>query len=231
MSEGTARSGYAGQQNLNADTSDFNKIAFLVKQVLGKVRTCTIVKVMKVAEEEEGVVIAGFVDVKPIIKMVDGLMQATSHETIFNIPYFRLQGGGNAIVLDPAVGDIGMLLVSDRDSSSVKRTREEGNPGSKRQFDLADGIYAGGIRNEVPDQYVRFHTTGIDVIDKNGNELLFGETGISINGVLFDQEQNVTNVKELTSQSGVELTAHTHAQGNDSHGDTEVDTDPPTATA
>ena len=33
---------------------------------------------------------------------------------IHNVPYMRIQGGANGIILDPAIGDIGIATVCDR---------------------------------------------------------------------------------------------------------------------
>jgi hypothetical protein len=218
--------GYPGQLGLSNDTSEYNKVVFAIHQMLGLVRTATLVKV-KAVTNAGTVSPVGFVDVLPLVNLVDGLLQSVPHATVFNIPYFRLQGGLNAIVCDPQVGDIGLCTFADRDISVVKSTKAQGNPGSRRRFDYADGIYSGGLLGATPNQYLIFTPTGLSLVDKNGNQILMtpsgveiddangnkiimGSSGITINGVLFDRSQNVTNAKNVTTQSSIDLNGHVH---------------------
>ncbi|KML48199.1 hypothetical protein VL15_30575 [Burkholderia cepacia] len=106
----------------------------------------------------------GFVDVLPLVNQLDGSDNAMPHGVIHNLPYFRLQGGANAVIIDPQVGDIGLAVIEDRDISSVKANRGPANPGSKRIFDMADGLYIGGFLNGAPSQYVQFSAAGISVV-------------------------------------------------------------------
>lgn len=162
-----SNSGFAGQQSLTDDTSDFNKMSFLIKQILGRISTVTLVRVMGVTNAG-GIEPVGFVDVQPIVNLLDGAGNATPHATIYNIPYFRLQGGVNAVILDPVVGDIGLAVICDRDISSAKALRSEANPGSRRRFDLADGVYLGGVLNVTPTCYVAFTGGGITMSPDSG---------------------------------------------------------------
>lgn len=170
--------GYPGQAGLNNFTSDYNKTVFLVMQALGNVRTILLVKVVAVTPGEDGA--AGTVDVHPLVNQVDGVMNATPHGTVFGIPYIRLQGGKNAIIMDPVVDDIGLMAVCDRDISKVKATKAEANPGSRRRFSLADGIYLGGLLSTQPEQFVRFTEDAITLTDKTGNVIEMKPEGIVI---------------------------------------------------
>jgi hypothetical protein len=152
-----------GQMEPSDTASDFNVMSFIIQQALARTRTMVLVKVMAVTNDGD-LSPVGFVDVQPLVNMLDGAGTATPHGTIFNLPYTRLQGGANAIILDPEVGDIGWAAIADRDISSVKSTRAQANPGSFRRFDLADGVYIGGILNGVPTQYVRFASDAIEFI-------------------------------------------------------------------
>lgn len=166
-------------------SSEFNRMAFLVSQALARVRTVVLVKVKETAADGS-VAAPGTVNVQPLVSMTDGQGNATPHGTIFNIPIFRVQGGSNAIILDPAVDDIGWMAVCDRDISSVKATSGEvSTPGSLRRFDMADGVYLGGLFGETPTQYVRFSADGVDIVDKNGHSIDMRSDGIHVTGKLF----------------------------------------------
>lgn len=176
--------GYAGQEGVADSASPFNAAEFHMAQMLGRVRTAVVVQVKAVANAG-GVEPAGLVDVQPLVQQIDGLGNATSHGTIFDIPYQRLQGGRNAVIIDPQVGDIGIMLVCDRDISSVKANKAESTPGSRRRFDLADGIYVGGLLNGTPDQYVAFTAAGIRLADRNGNVIEMKSGGTTVTGNLI----------------------------------------------
>lgn len=151
-----------GQQSPTTDTNEYNVIAFVVQQLLQKVQTATLVKIAAV-RNAGGIVPVGTVDVIPLVNIMTGNRQPIAHSTIYNIPYFRMQGGANAVILDPQVGDIGICVFCSRDISAVKATKATANPGSFRMFDWADGLYLGGMLNGAPTQYVAFAAGGITI--------------------------------------------------------------------
>lgn len=149
-----------GQQKPSSTWGEFNNIAFMVQQAIGKLQTATLVKIEK-CTNSGGLSPVGFVDVTPLVNQLDAAGNPTPHVTIFNVPYFRLQGGKNAIIIDPEPGDIGIAVFASRDITKVKATKAAANPGSFRQYSFADGLYLGGMLNTVPEQYVQFSTAGI----------------------------------------------------------------------
>jgi hypothetical protein len=151
-----------GQQRITDVGSEFNALTFLVAQILNRVQTLTLVEVMGVTNAGE-VSPVGFVDVRPMVMQMTGDRKAVAHGTIFNIPYLRLQGGANAVILDPQVGDIGICGFASRDISAVKANKAQSTPGSFRTFDWADGLYMGGCLNGMPTQYVAFAASGITI--------------------------------------------------------------------
>lgn len=181
-----ANTGYSGAKDIFAEGSDFNAMSFVVRQILNGTATTTLVRVVAIA--------AGYVDVQPLVNQVDGAGNATPHGVIHHLPFFRLQGGASAVIIDPQIGDIGMASFASHDISSVKATRKQANPGSRRRFDMADGIYVGGMLNGVPTQFVAFTDTGISIstphaltlsaanviLDSAGN---FAVTGAVVAGV------------------------------------------------
>lgn len=156
-----------GQQKPSTTWGEYNNIAFLVQQALGKLQTATLVRVES-CTNSGGVSPVGFVDVTPLVNQLDAAGNPTPHVTIFNVPYFRLQGGNNAIIADPVPGDIGMAAFASRDITKVKSTKGQANPGSFRQYSFADGMYFGGMLNGEPKQYVQFtdSTIRIHAIEK-----------------------------------------------------------------
>lgn len=154
--------GYNGFQRPGSASSEFNAIAFLVQSMMNGMATATLVQVKGVTNAG-GVSPVGFVDVQPMVNQVDGIGTAVPHGTVYKCPYQRMQGGANAIIIDPVVGDIGVAVFADRDISSATANKAPSNPGSSRRFDMADGLYLGGFLNAAPTQYVQFSTAGIKI--------------------------------------------------------------------
>jgi hypothetical protein len=166
MANQSSTSGSFGQQDGSSPIGDYNAIHFVITQMLGKVHTATLVQVKSVTNSG-GVSAVGFVDVQPLVNQLDGAGNSVPHGTLHSLPYFRIQGGGNAVILDPQVGDIGVAIFSDRDISTVAAAKSQSNPGSYRRFDMSDGMYLGGFLNGTPTQYVDFSASGITVFSPN----------------------------------------------------------------
>lgn len=135
---------------------------FVTRMILGGANTATIVKIIT-CTNSGGLSPVGLVDVQPLVNQVDGNNQAVPLAVILDVPYFRLQGGANAVIIDPQPGDIGIAVFADHDISSVKANKAQANPGSSRRFDMADGLYIGGVLNGAPSQYVQFSGAGITI--------------------------------------------------------------------
>lgn len=174
-------SGY-GQQAPWDGGSDFNVQAFVIQQMLGRISTMKVVKIVAV-HPGEGLA-PGKVDVLPLVNQIDGQGNSTPHGTVYDIPYVRTQTGATAIIADPIVGEIGMMVCADRDISAVKNSRAAANPGSWRRFDMADGIYIGGILGAAPTNYVRLTDSQI-VMTWGASSLVVDAMGIHLNGAVF----------------------------------------------
>jgi hypothetical protein len=203
------------QQQGPTTANEFNTLSFLIEQRLNRLQTITLVKVVKVTNTG-GVSPVGFVDVQPLVNQMTGDRVAVPHGVIFNIPYFRMQGGANAIILDPQVGDIGMCAFASRDLSAVKADPQAAvasgaNPGSLRTFDYADGLYFGGLLNGVPTQYVAFASGGITVVSPTKITLQAPE--IDLKGTVVQTGGNVSMSGSLTvtgDVTGHGTSLHTH---------------------
>jgi hypothetical protein len=174
----SANGGY-GDLNPTTATSEFNAVAFQIRQFMATVRIMTPV-VVKAVHVDGEVAAVGTVDVQPLVSMVDGVNNATPHGTLYGIPFFRLQGGARAIVVDPAVDDVGYMIVSDRDMSSVVASKKVSPPGSGRRWSLSDGVYVGGILNATPTDYVLISDSKIRMQDRRGNVVLMDANGVTI---------------------------------------------------
>lgn len=208
-----------------ADTaSDYSMIVFVVQQLLQGVATATLVKVVA-CSNEGGISPVGTVDVQPLINMMTGNREAISHGVIYKLPYHRFQGGRNAFILDPEKGDIGIAVFASRDISAVKGATVEQrqeltfNPGSERQFNMADGLYIGGVLNAEPIQYIQMNDEGITA--KSPAAITLEAPQINLKGPVTQTDgnasfaQNVAVGDSLTAEvevtaGDIGLTTHKH---------------------
>lgn len=199
--------GFPGLAQPGDGGGQYGALLFLVRSVLLKeIRSIDVVRVVAVTNDG-GLAPVGFVDVQPLVNQVDGNGNATPHGVLHNLPYFRIQGGTDAMILDPKVGDIGMAGFASRDVSAVKATKDQANPGSNRSFDMADGLYFGGFLNGTPVQYVQFTEGGINIVSPN-------KVTVVAPAVEVDASDTITYSSPLITLNG------TVAQGNGSFGGT-----------
>jgi hypothetical protein len=206
-----------GQEQPNDSGDDHNVIAFICDQKIVKIWTMIPVKVMAVHAGAGNPPAAGTVDVLPLVSQIDGNGYGTPHGTVYGIPWSRVQGGNSAIVVDPVVNDIGYIDVASRDISKVKSTKAAALPGSRRSYNLADGIYSGAILNAAPTSYIQATTDGhwkiVDVdgnsivtsaggiaaTDKNGNTVTMGATGMNFTDKNGNQIQMLPGIVNIVT--------------------------------
>jgi hypothetical protein len=197
--------GVTAFQEVTDTGSDLNAQSFLINALIGRLATTALVKVLAVSNSG-GVEAVGTVDVQPMVHQVDGAGNPTPHGKISNIPYFRLQGGADAIILDPKEGDIGLCVFCSRDISQVKRTKTPAAPATRRRYGWSDGLYIGGVLNGVPEQYIRFSSDGVEI--KTTNNLV-----IDAQNATLDASGNFHAKGEVVANFGgasVTLSLHRH---------------------
>lgn len=188
-------------QALTDRGDEFNAHAFLVQTLMAKMQTATLVQVMAVRPGGTG--LTGEVDVQPMVAQIDGAGNATVHGTIYGLPYSRIQGGASAIIMDPAVGDRGLAVFASRDISAVKATRRPNIPGSRRRFDMADGLYIGGFLNGAPTHFVQFTGGGINITTP-GN-VAITSASLTHNGVNIGATHLHSGVQTGAGQTGAPI--------------------------
>ena len=175
-----------------------NNLAFIIQQALSKVQTATVVKVIA-CSNDGGVSPVGTVDVQILVNQMGSLagkMVGVPHVTMLGLPYLRIQGGVNAVIIDPQPGDIGIAVFASRDLTNVKSTKAQANPGSFRMHDFADGMYLGGLLNGVPTQYVQFGSGGVTIVSPD--TITLQAPNIVLQGAVAQSGGNVTMAEDLT---------------------------------
>ena len=158
MSQLVARNPFTPEQSVSGT---MNQEA-IITRLIGRTFTHTVVKV--IAVDAGGTGENGFVDVINLVQQLDSNNEGIPNQTIYRLPYFRLQGGTNAVVIDPRVGDLGLAAFAMRDITKVKAEKAETAPPSRRQYDQSDGLYIGGFLNGAPKQWIEFLDDGINVV-------------------------------------------------------------------
>lgn len=174
------------------------EIGAIVDGIVSRIQTVTLVRIIKT--KAGGLAPVGMVDVQPLVSQINGSGEITPHGIIYNIPYFRLQGGGNAVIIDPKPGDIGMCGFCSRDISSVKQNKAPSAPQSRRRYDFSDGLYFGGFLNGTPQQYIHFKDGGIKIYSPDKVEIEAPQTIIKSPDVQIDGAQ--MTIKANTTQTG-----------------------------
>lgn len=198
-----------------------NTLNYVVTQKLRLIQTATIVRVEKCTKNGENDAV-GFVDVTPMVHQTDAFAKEVPHSVIHHLPYVRIQGGKDAVIIDPKPGDLGIAVFASRDISRVKSSKKPSLPGSWRTLNYADGMYIGGLLNGDPEQWVRFHPEGVEILSPKNVTLDAPTVNIkcqtlSVNALsscTFDTPR-VTITGSLTVQQdataeGISVAHHTH---------------------
>lgn len=202
-----------GQQQPEDYGSDAAVIGFIARQIDGQNVTAKVVKVVGVHPGTGSPPAAGTVDVLPLVKQIDGNGFAVAHETVFGLRVLRLAAGPWAIVADPSIGDVGIIVCMDRDSSSVTDGTAV-TPASRRRFSISDGVYIGGILGGSPQASIQLKADGtLDIKDKSGNELASSASGWTLTGNLAVTGNVAATGTVIAGQGGADqvgLQTHTH---------------------
>ncbi|GBQ49458.1 phage baseplate assembly protein [Acetobacter ghanensis DSM 18895] len=196
--------------------SAFNATNAAIRRVLAMLGATALVQVRAV--RASGLNPVGTVDVQPMVHQQDGAGRTVPHGLIHNVPYLRLQGGRRALICDPAVGDIGAIIVCGRDIASVKATRQPGAPGSFRQHDYADSLYIGGFLNGIPQEYAGW--VGEDFVLNTTGRFIVNATQCQINCAV--QVQGAVSAGGDVQAGQISLQTHTHAGVQPGSGQTGV---------
>lgn len=190
---------------------EYDKVISQFNSLITNVNTaipCKIVAIEK--QEQRGVNIVGFVDIQLMIEQTNGQKKGNETAIICNVPYVRIQGGTNAVIIDPEINDLGVAIFASRDITNFKEARRQTPPATWRKFSISDAIYIGGIRNQKPVQYIHFRNDGIEIYSPK-------RVHITTPTVLIDSDNTTINTSAKTTinaNGGCEINAETTNNGN-----------------
>ena len=233
---------YTENASFGLSTDEIAQIRYQFDAFIREMYACLPCKVLAV--NGGGLAPVGTANIQPLIQQQTATGEMVPYPAIYNAPYFRLQGGANAIIIDPAPGDIGFAVFSSRDISGVKRTRGDSATASLRKFSLSDAIYVNGILNSTPTQYIQFSQAGITVYSPTAINLTaptvtitadqqvtvdtplmtitgqMTQTGAKGSGA--QTSGGITNTGGTISSNGITLETHVHGKTMPGSGNTGV---------
>jgi hypothetical protein len=184
-----------GNQTPGSVATDFAALQFTIQQLLSRVQTHSLVRIID-CTNDGGIEPVGTVTVQPLVNMMSGDRVAVKHKPLYKLPYQRVQGGVNAIIIDPKPGDIGLAGFCSRDISAVKNAKDIANPGSFRQFDMADGIYLFTCLGvTAPTQYLVLNDDGATIVSPVA--ITLQAPTINLKGAVVQTDGDVTMANNL----------------------------------
>ncbi len=199
-----------GWQQIQDISTEYGVLRFVIRSMLLKMQTAMPVRVLAVSNNGE-VAVAGTVDVLPLVQTAQADGTSLEHKPIYGVPYMRVQGGANAIIMDPQVGDVGIAVFCSRDINGVKADPSSPHgepPSSARAYDWSDAIYLGAVMWGVPSNYVRFPADGsIEVVSP---------VKITLSAPAIELDGPVTATSTINATGdvvGAGTSLHTHKHG------------------
>lgn len=182
-------------RRLNSSASEYNALSFMMEQMINSsVNTAIPVRVDSCTKPGSNGA-AGYVSATPLVMQRGADGQGLAPVSLPQLPFFRLQCGEAAIVMDPQPGDIGLAVFCQQDTSNVgEGTSEPVQAGSFRSFDMSDGFYLGGFYGKTPTTFAEFDPANQQITIKNPE-----------NTITLDKSGNVA----VTASAKVTLTAPT----------------------
>ena len=164
---------------------------YIINNLIANIHTMMPVKILSVTVPPDSLAPIGRCEVLPLVQQIDGSNNVYPMGKIINVPYLRVQGGANAIVIDPQVGDVGLCGFCERDISIVKRTGELSAPDTRRKYDINSAVYIFTMMSGTPTQYIHFKSSGIDI--KTTGDLNINGLIIKADGTLVTKDGDIVD--------------------------------------
>lgn len=188
---------------------------FIIQQLISKINSVTVVEIISVTVPTDELAPIGRCSIRPLVQQIDGNNNVYGRGVISNVPYLRVQGGKNAVVLDPVVGDVGLAGFCDRDISMVKRTGKTAAPNTRRQYSLNDAVYMFSCMGDTPEQFIHFKGNEIHI--KSPSKIVLDAPDVECTGN-FTAQKVIKSLADVVAKAisvitfGNSYNAHTHKE-------------------
>lgn len=209
----------SSQRKPNTTSSDYNSLNFAIWQQLAQVNTLELAVVVAVNDDNS-------LDIKPLLNALTPDNEAIEPAIIYNVPYLRIQAGGNAIKIKPQVGDMGLSGYCQRDMSGVISSKGQANPQSNRKFSNSDAVYICSVTNLAvePIRYLEINDSSMTIT--GDVPLNITATQATVNAPTTINGDMTVNGKIAASgdvtAGGISLMKHTHPGVTPGDGNTGV---------
>lgn len=214
MAEDTTRT---SNRKLNSGASEYNALSFMIEQAIkGMVNTAIPVRVDSCTKPGVGGA-AGYVSATPLVMQRGADGKSLQPVSLPQLPYYRVQAGTAAVVLDPQPGDIGLAVFSQQDASNVKEgTSEPVQAGSFRCFDMSDGFFVATHYGETPTTFIHLDPENNEVTIKAPSKITIEAPQIELKGAVT--MGGVSSGDTMTLQGSISTTGNISTPGEISAG-------------
>lgn len=136
----------------------------------------------------------GVMTVLPLVSGANASGGEIKCQEVYDIPFIRYQAGNSAVKMTPRVGDIGLVIACDKDTTNVRASRQSGPPPTQRRHSYSDAVYITAIAslNDEPTEFTEFTGSGINikspgVVNINGLKILADGTLQLADGSVVDR--------------------------------------------
>ena len=196
MAEDTTRT---SNRRLNSSASEYNALSFMMEQMINNsINTAIPVRVDSCTKPGRNGA-AGYVSATPLVMQSGADGNALPMVSLPQLPFFRLQCGTAAIVMDPQPGDIGLAVFCQQDTSNVgEGTAEPVQAGSFRSCDMSDGFYLGGFYGKKPTTFIELDPDGKEITIKTETKVTLEAETVRVNGDL-EVDGKITTSGKVTA--------------------------------
>lgn len=175
MAEDTTRT---SNRRLNSGASEYNAISFMVENMIkGMVNTAIPVRVDSCTKPGPGGA-AGYVSATPLVMQRGADGKSLQPVSLPQLPFYRVQAGTAAVVLDPQPGDVGLAVFSQQDASNIEAGKTDPvQAGSFRAFDMSDGFFVSCHYGKTPTVYVELEQDKGITLKTPSNEITIDKDG------------------------------------------------------
>lgn len=186
-------------------TSQFNAVNFQIKQELRKISTVFLARIDSCTSS--GVGGSGYVSATPLVTQIDGEGNSVPATEIPRMPYYRIQAGIGALILNPVPGDIGVFVSCKSDISTIEAgTNTPQRPGSFREFDQSDSILVAVIHTQPPEVYIHIEQDKTILIHAPQGLKIETDSDVELTAG-GNLKANVSGNVEVTAGGNVNITA------------------------
>lgn len=130
----------------------------------------------------------------PLVTGTNASGGSIANQDVYNVPFIQYQAGNSAVKMTPRIGDIGLVIACDKDTTNVRASRKSGPPPTQRRHSYSDAVYITAIAslNDEPTEFAEFTGSGINiqspgVVNINGLKILADGTLQLADGSVVDR--------------------------------------------